>query len=153
MPSALPSQSRKGRVLCVKGHRPRGPTGRCFMTLQVSAAALGGGTAGELPSFYSSPKRQWPGSCRNAGAGTTAWAIWARRGTLAPMPRPGARACYAAQHFLYFLPLPQGHGSLRPILGSTSRGTGVAARRSWAYFASCCARRRAMPAASGWKGE
>src|ERR1019366_2818681 len=26
------------------------------------------------------------------------------------------------QHFLYFLPLPRGHGSLRPIFGSRTRG-------------------------------
>jgi len=25
---------------------------------------------------------------------------------------------FARQHFLYFLPLPHGHGSLRPVLGS-----------------------------------
>ena len=29
------------------------------------------------------------------------------------------------QHFLYFLPLPHGHGSLRPILGSRTKGSGA----------------------------
>src|SRR4029077_10747229 len=28
------------------------------------------------------------------------------------------------QHFLYFLPLPQGHGSLRPIFGPRTKGFG-----------------------------
>ncbi len=37
--------------------------------------------------------------------------------------RPGAPGGYAAapQHFLYFLPLPQGQGSLRPIFGVSRR--------------------------------
>jgi hypothetical protein len=29
---------------------------------------------------------------------------------------PGRLFLYAPWHFLYFFPLPQGHGSLRPIL-------------------------------------
>ena len=37
-------------------------------------------------------------------------------------PRCGAR--YGRQHFLYFLPLPQGHGSLGPTF--TTRGAGAA---------------------------
>ena len=71
------------------------------------------------------------------------------------LPTPDIFARYPPQHFLYFLPLPQGQGSLRPILGSTSLGCWRAAisRRRWAYSASCCARRPAMAAASGGKGE
>ena len=34
------------------------------------------------------------------------------------MARP-RYAAWAPQHFLYFLPLPQGHGSLRPTLGAS----------------------------------
>jgi hypothetical protein len=37
---------------------------------------------------------------------------------------PGSKSFYATgapQHFLYFLPLPQGQGSLRPIFGVSRR--------------------------------
>ena len=44
-------------------------------------------------------------------------------GSRTPLPHPGAerdcmevRGIYPPWHFLYFLPLPQGHFSLRPIL-------------------------------------
>ena len=40
---------------------------------------------------------------------------------------------HAPQHFLYFLPLPHGQGSLRPTLGSvrmTGSGAGRAGRRA-----------------------
>ncbi len=36
-------------------------------------------------------------------------------------PQAAQEFTAAPQHFLYFLPLPQGQGSLRPILGSLRR--------------------------------
>src|SRR5258706_13871149 len=45
------------------------------------------------------------------------------------------RACYAAlapQHFLYFLPLPHGHGSLRPTRGAVLTICLTATGPSWA---------------------
>src|SRR5512145_2849100 len=43
------------------------------------------------------------------------------------MARPIFEPLQAAlpQHFLYFLPLPQGHGSLRPVRGPSRRIVGV----------------------------
>lgn len=57
-------------------------------------------------------------------------------------PRP--HGSYAAQHFLYFFPLPQGQGSLRP--GPSSRRIGVrgvsASTRWWLRSASIPGRSR-----------
>ncbi len=39
-----------------------------------------------------------------------------------PFQAPEGKA--SAQHFLNFLPLPHGHGSLRPILGPATTGSG-----------------------------
>jgi hypothetical protein len=51
----------------------------------------------------------------------------------------------AAQHFLNFLPLPQGQGSLRPILGAAGGAEGFPARAR---------RRRSMSErSSGWSGS
>src|SRR5712691_9933899 len=51
----------------------------------------------------------------------------------------------AAQHFLNFLPLPQGQGSLRPILG--------AARGAEGFAAMACRRRSMSERSSGWSGS
>src|SRR5690606_22653456 len=50
-----------------------------------------------------------------------------------PFPTPGSQA-RCPWPCLYFLPLPQGQGSLRPTLGP-SRVTGVCAAASWAWRA------------------
>src|SRR5271165_4438364 len=51
----------------------------------------------------------------------------------------------AAQHFLNFLPLPQGQGSLRPILGAARGAEG---------FPAMALRRRSMSErSSGWSGS
>ena len=59
---------------------------------------------------------------------------------------------YLPQHCLYFLPLPQGHGSLRPTFGPVRTGLALAfataprrlrSRRRWL----CRARRLAAPSA------
>jgi hypothetical protein len=34
-------------------------------------------------------------------------------------------ACYFMQHFLYFFPLPQKHGSFLPIFSDELRGAGI----------------------------
>src|SRR5262249_2363351 len=47
---------------------------------------------------------------------------------------------YAAvpQHFLYFLPLPQGQGSLRPTLAPVRTGLGASACAGPVWYCSCC---------------
>ena len=49
---------------------------------------------------------------------------------LSPRPDPSARPHRLPQHLLYFLPLPQGHGSLRPTFVA---GVGAAAGVSRAF--------------------
>jgi hypothetical protein len=46
------------------------------------------------------------------GAGVT------KRQRLSGKRQPRAAVQFIAQHFLYFLPEPQGHGSLRPTLAA-----------------------------------
>jgi len=49
------------------------------------------------------------------------------------MPASIVPATQPPQHFLYFLPLPQGHGSLRPTFGDALSGSArAAAARSFA---------------------
>jgi hypothetical protein len=47
-----------------------------------------------------------------------------RNGTVKASGHVRMKKCYAflPQHFLYFFPLPQGHWSLRPILGGATTG-------------------------------
>ena len=56
-------------------------------------------------------------------------------------------------HFLYFLPLPQGQGSLRPTLGSVApHGAGLAVavgRRRWPRGGCGCRRRRTRSSCGG----
>lgn len=61
----------------------------------------------------------------------------------------GPKDYLAIQHFLYFLPLPQGHGSLRPVLG-VDRAPGAR------VCGTCCPRfwrrhRAAIAATKGWQ--
>jgi len=59
--------------------------------------------------------------------GLTAWANTTSRCSVSPDRIYSGRLCqcyYLPQHFLYFRPLPQTHGSLRPILGVV-RATGL----------------------------
>lgn len=94
-----------------------GPQGRAFRR-------LGRGRA--IPAGNS---RQAPCVQRAVSVETGAHRLW--RCSLAlqaklPDGRNGAApghaySAVAAQHFLYFLPLPQGQGSLRPTLGAARR--------------------------------
>jgi hypothetical protein len=62
------------------------------------------------------------------------------------LPQSGYRA---PQHFLYFLPLPQGHNSLRPAFTSGGRIPGTGSRCRTASFASgarLCRKKRFNPA-------
>ena len=44
--------------------------------------------------------------------------------------------CYFPQHFLYFRPLPQGQGSLRPGFGPSNGGLALCEGGSWTAASS-----------------
>src|SRR5207237_1391829 len=58
-----------------------------------------------------------------------------------------AASDFARQHFLYFLPEPQGQGALRPTFGDLEGGCGVfSTKRCWASYGAV--KRTFSPASS-----
>src|SRR5581483_1416406 len=91
----------RGAVEPVARAGPRPPASRgpgrvaaAVRFLEVAMAHIGTRAGGEKPAARS---ERWEAHA------------------LAEMPKAEVSAALRRQHFLYFLPLPQGHGSLRPI--------------------------------------
>src|ERR1700676_1869841 len=77
-------------------------------------------------------KRDALRTCRQAVPACSAAHLESIRHSAAPVSQ-----AVRPQQFLYFLPLPQGHGSLRPTFGASRRAAGMTSSSSSPFFSVC----------------